>query len=91
MISPTTKSETDSLIVNVSVADPPILKLERLLYVAIVGGVVSAGTVLTVIETVLFASDPSTLKLPAASENLLLATLTTPDTLLLAAGVNVAV
>jgi hypothetical protein len=42
-----------------------------------VGGVGPTGTVLTVSVTVLFASAPSTLKFPAASENLLLATLTT--------------
>jgi hypothetical protein len=41
--------------------------------------------------TVLFASEPSTLKLPAASENLLLGTLTKPFVVLLAFGVNVAV
>ena len=89
-MSPTTKSEADSLIAKVNVAVCPIVRLDRLLVMAIVGGVVSAGTVLTVIETVLFASDPSTLKLPAASENFLLPTLTTPGVVLLAVGVKVA-
>ena len=45
----------------------------------------------TVMIKELFASEPSTLKLPAASENLLLATLTTPLVVLLAFGVNVTV
>jgi hypothetical protein len=49
------------------------------------------GTVLTVIVTVLLTSDPSTLKFPAASENLLLPTLKTPLEVLFAAGVNVTV
>ena len=59
--------------------------------IAIVGGMVSAGTVLIANVTVLFESEPSTLKLPAASENLVLPTLTTPLAVLLAAGVKVAV
>jgi hypothetical protein len=41
--------------------------------------------------TVLLASAPSTFKFPTASENLLLATLTTPAVVLLVVGVNVAV
>ena len=90
-MSPTTKSETDSLIAKISVAVWPIVKVERLLAMAIVGGTVSAGTVLTANVTVLFASDPSTLKLPAASENLPFATLTMPLAVLLAVGVKVAV
>ena len=51
----------------------------------------STGVVLTTIVTVLFESDPSILKLPAASENLLLETLITPLVVLLVLGVNVAV
>jgi hypothetical protein len=55
-----------------------------------VGGVISPTRVSTVIVTELFASEPSTLKFPDASENLLLDTLTTPGVVLLAVGVNVA-
>ena len=47
--------------------------------------------VFTNIVTMLLASDPSMLKLPTASENLLLPTLTTPGIVLLAVGVKVAV
>ena len=50
--------------------------------------IVGAGIVFTVIVTVLFASAPSVLKVPAASLNLLLATLITPLVVLLAVGVN---
>jgi hypothetical protein len=46
--------------------------------------------VLTVIVTVLFASEPSIFELPAASENLLLETLTTPLDVLFAVGVKMA-
>jgi len=49
------------------------------------------GTVLTVIVTVLSTSDPSMLKFPAASENVLLATLKTPFEVLFGVGVNVTV
>lgn len=58
------------------------------------GATVSAGdtgTVLTVIVTVLSTSDPSMLKFPAASENLLLATFKTPFEVLFGVGVNVTV
>ena len=55
-----------------------------------VGGVVS-GTVLTDIVTVLLGSAPSALTFPAASENLLLATWTTPLAVLLKFGVKIAV
>ena len=48
-------------------------------------------TVLTLIVTVLLASLPSALKLPAASENLLLATLIDAVVVLLGVGVKVAV
>ena len=58
---------------------------------AAVGLALGPTTVLTDIETVLFASDPSMLKFPAASENLMLPTLTTPGVVLLAVGVKVAV
>jgi hypothetical protein len=77
---------TVSLKVNVSVAACPVLRLVLLLVTAIVGGTVS-----TAIVTVLFASTPSAFKFPTASENLLLATLTTPAVVLLVVGVNVAV
>ena len=81
-----TKSVTVSLRANVSVAAWPARRLPLSLVTAIVGRIVS-----TVIVTVLFASAPSTLNLPAPSENLLLATLTTPWVVLLAVGVKVAV
>ena len=48
------------------------------------------ATVSTVKVTVLFASAPSTLKFPAASENLLLATEMTAFDVLFVLGVNVA-
>ena len=51
----------------------------------------SIRVVLTKIVTVLSASDPSILKVPEASENLLLVTLITPLDVLLVFGVNVAV
>ena len=89
-MSPTTKSEADSLIANVSVAVCPKVKLVLLLTSAIVGGVVSKGTVFTEMVTMLFASEPSTLKFPAASENLLFTTLTTPLVVLLGLGVKIA-
>ena len=54
--------------------------------IAIVGLIVSIESV-----NVLFASLPSALVFPAASENLLLATLITPSVLLSSVGVNVAV
>ena len=57
---------------------------------AIVGAVVSAGTVLTVMVTVLLVSDPSAFKLPAKSLKTPLATLTTPLVMLLVVGVKVA-
>ena len=51
-----------------------------------------AGIVVsTVMVTVLLASEPSAFWLPAASENLASATLTTPLAVLPAVGVNVAV
>ena len=59
--------------------------------IAMVGAVVSAGTVFTVMVTVLLVSDPSELTLPAASENTPFATRTTPGVVLLAVGVNNAV
>jgi hypothetical protein len=60
------------------------------------GAVLTADAALTSIVNVLFASDPSTLTFPAASENLLLATLTVKLGVLLVevpvpSGVNVAV
>ena len=56
-----------------------------------VGAVVSAGTVLTVMVTLLLVSEPSALTLPAASEKTPFAILITPLVVLLAVGVNKAV
>ena len=83
VMSANAKSVTDSLIVNVRPAVSPALTLVLSTPNAIVG-----RTVLTVIVWVLSASAPSTFKLPAASENLLLATLTTPLVVLSAVGVK---
>ena len=58
---------------------------------AMVGGVVSAAVVSTVKVTELLASEPSLLVLPAASENLELATEITPLVVLSAVGVKVVV
>ena len=58
---------------------------------AMVGGFVSAAVVSTVKVTVLLASFSSWLLLPAASENLSLATWMTPLVVLLVSGVKVAV
>ena len=91
VISPTTKSVADSDRVIVIVAVSPAFRVALLLVIAIVGGVVSTLIVLTVIVTVLLASEPSALELPAASENLLLSTNTTPFAVELALGVKVAV
>ena len=57
---------------------------------AMVGGVVSAATVLMASVSELLASEPSRLLLPAASENLELATEMTPSVVLSAVGVKVA-
>ena len=88
--SPTAKLDEDSLKVNVMVAVCEADRLVALDETAMVGAVVSA-TVLTVMVTVLLVSDPSALTLPAAAENTLLATRTTPLVVLLAVGVNKAV
>ena len=80
------KSVEDSLSVNVTTVLSPRLSVVLLAATAIVGRTVS-----TAIVTVLFALAPSLLKLPASSENVLLATLTTPLAVLLAVGVKVAV
>ena len=85
------KLAEDSLRVKVRFAVPPVVKVDESLETAMVGGVVSAGTVFTVIVTVLLVSDPSALTLPAASAKTPLATLTTPLVVLLAVGVKVAV
>ena len=84
--SEATKLVDASLRVKVSVAVSPAMRLDLLLVTAIVGIRVSTAKV-----TVLFASAPSALALPAASVNTPLATLTTPFALLLAVGVNSAV
>ena len=88
--SPAPKFVEGSLSVNARLAVWPVSSVALSLETETVGGVISQTRVSTVIVTVLLASAPSTLKLPAASENLLLATLTTPGVLLLAVGVNVA-
>ncbi len=49
------------------------------------------GALITVMETVLFVSAPSALKLPAASVNLVLVTETTPLVVEVILGVKVAV
>ena len=67
------------------------LRLVALEVIAMVGAVVSACTVLTAMVTVLLLSDPSALRLPAASESTPLATRTTPLVVLLVVGVNKAV
>ena len=72
--------------VKVMVAVSPALRVETLLEMEIVGRMVS-----TVRVTVLFASAPSLLVLPAASEKVLDATEMTPLVVLLAVGVKVAV
>ena len=56
-----------------------------------VGLVTPSAVVSTVMVTVLFVSDPSALSLPAASENLVLSTNTTPFVVEEAVGVKVAV
>ena len=81
-----TKFVEASLKLKTSPVASPALSEARSLLIAIVGGRVSTTSV-----SVLFASDPSTLKLPAASENLLLATLITPLAELFELGVKVAV
>jgi hypothetical protein len=86
-----TKSATGSLSAKLTAALWPEERLDWPLLIAIVGGMLSTGVVLTEIVTELFASEPSILKFPDASENLLLATLITPLTVLLALGVKVAV
>ena len=85
-----TKLEDASLSVKEMAAVLPEVKLEVLDEAAMVGGVVSAATVLTVMVTVLLASEPSVLALPAASVNLPLETLTEPAVVLFVSGVKVA-
>ena len=84
--SPTTKLVEASERVKEMVAVSPALRELTLLVMAIVGRMVS-----TVRVTVLFASAPSLLVLPAASEKVLEATEMTPLVVLLAVGVKVAV
>ena len=81
-----TKFVEGSLRLKTNPVASPALSEVRSLMIAIVGGCVS-----TIIVNVLLASDPSRLKLPAASENLPLATLTTPLAVLFEMGVKVAV
>ena len=89
--SPTAKLDDDSLKVNVMLAVCEADRLVALDETAMVGAVVSAGTVLTVMVTLLLVSEPSALTLPAASENTAFAMLITPLVVLLAVGVNKAV
>ena len=84
------KLDETSLSAKVMVAELPAVSPDALLETAMVGGVVSAGTVLTVMVTELFASEPSVFALPAASVNLPLETDTEPLVVLLAVGVKVA-
>ena len=86
--SPTTKLDDDSLKVNVMLAVCEADRLVALDETAMVGAIVSAGTVLTVMVTVLLVSEPSALTLPAASEKTPFAILITPLVVLLAVGVN---
>ena len=84
--SSSAKSVAAWLSVKVKSAVSPALTL------ALSADTAMAGlTELTVMVWLLLVSDPSVLKLPARSENLLLATLTTPLVVLSAVGVNVAV
>ena len=87
------KSVLASLSVKVMVSVSPALRLTVGLVraIAMVGAVVSGGKVLVTMLTVLLASVPSVLALPAASANLALATCTTLVMMLLALGVKVAV
>ena len=86
LISSSTKSVEASESVKVTVVVSPAFNDEAPDVIAIVGLTVS-----TLRVKVLFASDPSALLLPAASENLEEATLISPLVVLSAVGVNVAV
>ena len=86
--SPTAKLDDDSLKVNVMVAVCEADRLVALDETEMVGAVVSAGTVLTVMVTLLLVSKPSALTLPAASVKTPFAILITPLVVLLAVGVN---
>ena len=86
LMSDSMKSLDDSESVNVSAAVSPAFKEETSELMAIVGLMVSIESV-----TVLFESEPSLLKLPTASENLVDAIEITPFVVLSAVGVKVAV
>ena len=77
------KSVTVSLRVKLTTEDSPAFKLLSAAVTAMVGLIV-----LTLIVLTLSASAPSALIFPAASANLLLATLMTPLVVLSAVGVN---
>ena len=89
-MSDSTKSVDVSESVKVSVGVSPVLRDARFVLRAMVGGVVSASTVLMERVMELLASAPSAFVLPAASENLELATEMTPSLVLLVSGVKVA-
>ena len=86
LISSSTKSVEASERVKVTVVVSPAFNEDAADVIAIVGLTVSIDKV-----NVLLLSDPSSLVLPAESENLLEATLITPSVVLSAVGVNVAV
>ena len=86
VISPAANPTGTSLKVKVISAVWPAFKVLAPLVMASVGATVS-----TVIDTLLLLSAPSTLKLPAVSLNLALATLTVAAVVLALVGVNKAV
>ena len=86
LISPSIKSVADSESVKVTVVVSPAFKDEASDVIAIVGLTVSTDKV-----KVLLLSLPSSLVLPAESENFVEATLITPFVVLSDVGVNVAV
>ena len=86
LISSSTKSAEASERVKVNTVVSPAFNDEAADVIAIVGLTVSIDRVKE-----LLLSDPSSLVLPAESENLFEATLITPSVVLSAVGVNVAV
>ena len=88
--SSTVKSVDASVRVKLIVGVSPLLREARLELMAMLGGVVSAATVLMERVTELLASEPSALVLPAESEKTPEATEITPSVVLLLVGVKVA-